>query len=164
MKNKELSKERKKYLKKLKIEKISILLTQIFLLIGLLLTWEILANKNIIDSFITSQPSRILDTLLNLTSNDLIRHIYVTAYETVVGFLIGTILGFFVAVVLWWSDFLKKVLEPYLVVLNSLPKVALGPIIILWVGARYFCYNFYGCCNFTCCNNIRSVKWFYKNR
>ena len=135
MENEKISEERKQYLKKNKRRKIAILLTQIFVLLVILFTWELLANFKIIDSFITSQPSRILNTFLNLGSNDLIIHIGVTFYETIVGFLIGTILGFIIAVILWWSDFLKRVAEPYLVVLNSLPKVALGPIIILWVGA-----------------------------
>ena len=97
--------------------------------IGILITflgiWELLANNNIIDSFITSQPSRIWKTLTNLGANDLIKHIQVTTYETVVGFLLGTGMGIIIAIILWWSGFLAKVSEPYLVVLNSLPKVAL---------------------------------------
>lgn len=135
MKNSSLSNERKLYLKKLKREKFLVVLTQILLLVGFIAVWEILARLNIIDSFITSQPSRILNTLINLTSNDLLHHIGVTTYETVVGFLLGTGLGIIIAIILWWSKFLEKVLEPFLVILNSLPKVALGPIIILWVGA-----------------------------
>lgn len=135
MKNSSLSNERKLYLKKLKREKFLVALTQILLLVGFIAVWEILANLNVIDSFITSQPSRILNTLINLTSNDLLHHIGVTTYETVVGFLLGTGLGIIIAIILWWSKFLEKVLEPFLVILNSLPKVALGPIIILWVGA-----------------------------
>lgn len=135
MKNSNLSNERKLYLKRLKKEKISILVTQVLILVGFIALWEILANLNIIDSFITSQPSRILNTLINLSSNDLLHHIWVTTYETVVGFLLGTILGIVIAIILWWSKFLEKVFEPFLVILNSLPKVALGPIIILWVGA-----------------------------
>lgn len=135
MDKKEISFERKSYLKKIKQKKYLVLLTQLCILIGFLALWEFLANKNIIDSFITSQPSRILKTFMNLTSNDLLKHIWVTTYETIVGFLLGTFLGIIIAIVLWWSDFLSKVAEPYLVVLNSLPKVALGPIIIIWVGA-----------------------------
>lgn len=133
--NKLISEERKKYLKSIKRKKYLILLTQILILIAFLGIWEWMANKNIIDSFITSQPSRIFDTFMNLSSNDLLKHIGVTVYETIVGFLLGTILGIIIAIILWWSDFLSKVAEPYLVVLNSLPKVALGPIIIIWVGA-----------------------------
>lgn len=135
MKNKEISLERKAFLKKQKIEKILVILTQIFIVVSIIVFWEILANMNIIDSFITSKPSRILNTFMNLTSNDLITHIKVTTYETIVGFILGTLIGSIVAIVLWWSKFLEKVLEPFLVVLNSLPKVALGPIIILWVGS-----------------------------
>lgn len=133
--NKLISEERKKYLESIKRKKYLILLTQILILTTFLGIWEWMANKNIIDSFITSQPSRIFDTFMNLSSNDLLKHIGVTVYETIVGFLLGTILGIIIAIILWWSDFLSKVAEPYLVVLNSLPKVALGPIIIIWVGA-----------------------------
>ena len=130
-----LSKERKQYLNKRKKEKILVLITQILILVAFLGIWELLANKEIIDSFITSKPSRIYQTFLNLSSNNLLKHIGVTVYETVVGFLLGTTIGIIVAVILWWSKFLSKVAEPYLVVLNSLPKVALGPIIIIWVGS-----------------------------
>lgn len=130
-----ISKERKKYLKNIKKKKYLVLVTQIFILILFLGLWEFLANKDIIDSFITSQPSRVFDTLINLGSNDLAKHIGVTVYETIVGFLFGAMMGIIIAIILWWSDFLSKVSEPYLVVLNSLPKVALGPIIIIWVGA-----------------------------
>ena len=135
MKDNTISKERKIYLRNLKKQKIQILLTQILIIIGFLALWEFLANKNIIDSFITSKPSRILNTFMNLSQNDLLKHILVTTYETVVGFLIGTTLGILIAIILWCSDFLAKVSEPFLVVLNSLPKVALGPVIIIWVGA-----------------------------
>ena len=135
MKDNTISKERKLYLRNLKKQKIQVLLTQVLIIIGFLALWEFLANKNIIDSFITSKPSRILNTFMNLSQNDLLKHILVTTYETVVGFLIGTTLGILIAIILWWSDFLAKVSEPFLVVLNSLPKVALGPVIIIWVGA-----------------------------
>lgn len=130
-----ISKERKEYLKKNKNQKRKVIITQILILIAFLGIWEILADTQIIDSFITSSPSRILKTFMDLGSNDLIHHIGVTVYETVVGFLLGTVIGIIVAILLWWSNFLAKVAEPYLVVLNSLPKVALGPVIIIWVGA-----------------------------
>lgn len=120
-----ISNERKKYLKSKRRNKTLIFLTQIGILIGFIILWETLANANIIDSFIMSKPSRIIETFSNLASNDLIKHLWVTVYETLVGFLLGTILGSFVAILLWWSPFLSKVLEPFLVVLNSLPKVAL---------------------------------------
>lgn len=105
------------------------------ILFTIIVLWEVLANLNIIDSFITSQPSRILNTFMNLFSNDLLKHLGVTLYETIIGFIGGTLLGIAISIILWLSKFLSKVFEPFLVVLNSLPKVALGPIIIIWVGS-----------------------------
>ena len=105
-----------------------------FLLIMIVL-WEVLARLGIIDGFLMSQPSRILRTLANWQNNNLPHHIAVTLLETVIGFTLGVFIGIFVAFVLWWSDFLAKIADPYLVVLNALPKIALGPVIIIWVGA-----------------------------
>ena len=139
MQKKNNSEERKRYLRKNTITKVSIIVTQITLVILFIILWELLANKGIIDSFITSQPSRMLKTFMNLSENDLLLHLGVTCYETIVGFLSGTALGIIIAIILWSSKFLSKVSEPFLVVLNSLPKIALGPVIIIWVGARHFC-------------------------
>lgn len=130
-----MSDERKRYLRKVKMQKVIILGSQVLLLIAFLGLWEFAADKGMIDSFITSSPSRIAKTFANFSSNNLFEHIKVTCYETVVGFTLGTVMGLIIAIILWWSKFIAKVLDPYLVVLNSLPKVALGPIIIIWVGA-----------------------------
>lgn len=135
MKDNNISNDRKKYLQKLKRDKISVIVVQIALVLGLIVLWEVLANAKIIDSFIMSQPSRIWDTLVNLSSNGLLTHIGITCFETIVGFLSGAILGVVIAIVLWWSNFISKVFDPFLVILNSLPKTALGPVIIVWVGA-----------------------------
>jgi len=133
--NEKISDERKLYLKKQKKNKFLVFFTQIGILIAFIVIWEIAANKEWIDSFIMSQPSKIWNTIVNLSSNDLLEHIGVTVFETLVGFCVGTFLGIIIAIVLWWSSFLSKVAEPFLVVLNSLPKIALGPVIIIWVGA-----------------------------
>ena len=156
--NKLISKERKEYLKNIKKEKYLVLLAQISILIGFLLLWEVLANKGIIDSFITSQPSRILKTFMNLTSNDLLKHIGVTVYETVIGFSLGTVLGIIIAIILWWSNFLSKVSEPYLVVLNSLPKVALRTNYNYLGRSRNSSYYSHGSSNFINCNYFRKSK------
>lgn len=148
-----ISKERKQYLKSKKYKQYMVWLTQIVILVGFLAIWEVLANKNIIDSFITSQPSRIWNTFMNLGSNDLMKHIGVTVYETVVGFLIGTGLGIIIAIILWWSDFLSKVLEPYLVVLNSLPKVALRTNYYYMGRSRNTSYYCNGSCYIFNCNH-----------
>ena len=160
MKNK-ISQERKKYLKKVKIKKLLVVATQLTILIGFLVIWEALANAKIIDSFITSQPSRIWSTFTHLTSNDLLKHVKVTVYETIVGFGLGTLMGVAIAIILWWSKFLAKVSEPFLVVLNSLPKVALGPIIIIWVRIRNPCNHNDGNFNFLnsyCARTFSSTK------
>ncbi len=134
IKNK-ISKDRKDYLQKQKRNKVLIYLTQISLLVVLLISWELLAKYNIIDSFMTSSPSGIMETLFSFNNREILNHIFVTVYETVIGFVLGTLIGILIAIILWYSKFISKVLDPYLVILNSLPKVALGPIIILWVGA-----------------------------
>jgi len=130
------SPEHKNYLKKQKNKKIIILTSQILFLVIFLALWEILARLNIIDSFIMSSPSIIFNKMIDLfKTGNLIYHIGVTLYEAILGFVIATSLGTLIAILLWWSDYLRKVLEPYIVVLNSLPKIALGPIIIIWFGA-----------------------------
>ena len=159
-----MSKERKQYLKKVRQKKYLVLFTQIAILVAFLGLWEWMANANIIDSFITSKPSRILETFMNLSSNDLMRHIGVTTYETIVGFLLGTFLGIVIAILLWWSDFLSRVAEPYLVVLNSLPKVALRTYYNYLGRCRNTCNYNYGNYDFFNCYNIREFKWIYENR
>jgi NitT/TauT family transport system permease protein len=131
----DISPERDQYLKKKKQRKRIILICQIGILILFIAQWEISARLGWIDSFILSQPSRIWQTYVNMAQNDLLMNIGVTVYETLVGFFLGVIFGTLLAVILWWSDFISKVSEPYLVVLNSLPKIALGPVIIVIVGA-----------------------------
>lgn len=162
--NENISKDRKKYIRKIKIRKLEILFTQITIIIAFIAIWEILANKGKIDSFIMSQPSRILKTFLNLTSNNLLEHLKITIIETLLGFSIGVILGFIIAIILWWSPFISKVSEPFLVVLNSLPKIALGPVIIIWVGAGMSAIITVRSINFINCNSLEIIEWIYCNR
>lgn len=125
MHDKFISLDRKKYLRKIKMDKLFVFFTQIGIIAAFIILWEVLANLKVIDSFITSKPSRIFQTFMNLSSNNLLMHLGVTFYETIIGFLSGTILGILIAIILWLSKFLSKVFEPFLVILNSLPKVAL---------------------------------------
>ena len=132
----DLSPERKAYLKRQKREKISVFAIQWSILIAFFALWEAAARLGWIDSFLTSQPSRMWQTLKSLYQDgQIFVHVGVTCLETVIGFLLGTVLGTFIAVLLWWSPFLNRVMQPYLIVLNSLPKIALGPVIIIWFGA-----------------------------
>lgn len=130
------SKEHKEYIKKIKINKILIFLVQITIITGLTIIWQFLADKQIINTFITSSPKEVIKTLINLyNQNNIFNHIYITIYETFISFILGTIIGTLIAIILWWNEFIAKVMDPYLTILNSLPKVALGPIIIIWAGA-----------------------------
>ena len=135
MKSNAVLSEREVYLKKLQRRKRLILTAQVGLLVVLVALWEIMAQLGVIDSFITSQPSRVVKTIINLSSNDLLMHLGVTCTETIIGFVSGVLLGLVIASVLWWFKTFSQIFEPYLVILNSLPKIALGPIIIIWVGA-----------------------------
>lgn len=129
--------EYKQYLKKIKRNKILVLITQILILLFLIFIWEFLSSKHIINAFIYSSPSRVVKTIIDLyKTNNLFNHIWVTIYETVISFSLATVLGTIIAIILWYSKFLYKVMDPYLTVLNSLPKVALGPIIIIICGAN----------------------------
>lgn len=132
-----MSDERKKYLRKLKLRKIFIVVCQLSLLIGFITIWELLAKYEIINTFIFSSPSRILNTLISLyKDNNLFIHIYTTSFEVIVSFLLSTILGFLIALILYIFPTLKKILDPFITMINSLPKVALGPLIIIWMGAN----------------------------
>lgn len=131
------SNEHKFFLKKIKRKKFLITLSQILILITLLFTWELLAYFNIINTFISSSPSRIVNTIIDLhNQGNLYNHIWITIYETIISFGLGTIIGILIAILLWWNNFIYKVIDPYLTVINSLPKVALGPIIIIFFGAN----------------------------
>lgn len=164
MRNKNISEDRKKYLRKIYIQKASILITQISLVIFFIVMWEVLADKQIIDSFIMSQPSRMVESFINLSHNGLLKHVIVTCSETLAGFLLGTFLGSFIAILLWWSNFLSKVSEPFLVILNSLPKVALRTSNNNMGRFRNASNNCNGTCNIVSSYNTRNFKRIYRNR
>ena len=131
-----LSPYRRRYLAAIRRKERFISVMRYLICILLLLLWEGAARIGLIDPFITSSPCRVAATIGRLFSaGDLFLHIGTTLFETVAGFLLGTLLGTLLAALLWWSDTLCKILDPYLVVLNALPKIALGPILIVWLGA-----------------------------
>ncbi len=127
----------KQYLKNEKMKKTIILLSQIFIFIILIVSWELLSKYGLINSFITSSPSNIIKTIGTLYSkNNLFIHVNTTVIEIIVSFLITCILSILMAIILYSNNFIYKIIEPYLLMFNSLPKVALGPIIIIWIGAN----------------------------
>lgn len=131
-----MTEEHKQFLVKLRRRKILTVSLQIGVLALFLGLWEIIAHFEIVDPFIISSPSRIVKIIIRLhEQNNLYQHIWATLYETMLGFLISTFLGTLIAIILWWSNLIRDVAEPYLITLNALPKIALGPIIIIWAGA-----------------------------
>lgn len=130
------SKEHLMYLGHLERREKFVCVMRYALLVFCLAAWELGARFGVIDPFIVSSPSRVAATIARLySSGELFRHIGTTLAETVAGFTLGTFFGTAIAVLLWWSPTLTNILDPYLVVLNALPKIALGPILIVWVGA-----------------------------
>ena len=130
------SDEHKNFLKKIKINNFWIRFFQIFILVFFIILWQLLADLKLINTFISSSPKLVLNTIISLyNEGNLFKHIWITIYETIISFSLGTIIGTIIATILWWNKFIAKILDPYLTILNSLPKVALGPIIIIWAGA-----------------------------
>ena len=131
-----MSKEHILYLNKLKKNKYIVLFFQIFIFVFFIFIWQILADKEIINTFIFSSPKKVLMTIIDLYNRyNLLSHIGTTIYEVIISFSIATILGIIIATILWFNKTIYKIVEPYLTILNSLPKVALGPIIIIWFKA-----------------------------
>lgn len=131
-----LSAGQKHFIQKLQRHRTAVCSARICILILFLLIWEICADYGIIDSFIFSSPSRIAKCFFEMTKDrSIFLHTGVTLYETIVSFLLVTVIGILAAILLWYSRSLSEILEPYLVVLNSLPKSALAPLLIVWLGA-----------------------------
>lgn len=127
---------REAYLAGIRRRRAAITAARLMILVLFIIVWEAASQTGIVNSFIFSSPSRVFQTIIRLQRNgELLYHIGVTMGETVLGFTIGTLLGTLIAALLWWSPTLETVLDPYMVVLNALPKIALGPILIVWVGA-----------------------------
>ena len=133
----EISRQQKQYLARQKKEKNIILAARTLLFVLFMGLWEISSDLGWIDSFIFSSPSLIAKTFLSMCRDQsLFSHIGVTLTETLVSFFFVVILGVGTAILLWCSPKTSRILEPYLVVLNSLPKSALAPLLIVWLGAN----------------------------
>ncbi len=129
------SPEHRLYLRSVKRKSLFINIARIAVLFLFLFIWELSARMEWINPFISSSPSRVAKTVGELYKNgSLFHHVGVTLRETLAGFFIAVFLGYFIALLLWWSDAFRRISEPYFVVLNALPKIALGPLIIIWCG------------------------------
>lgn len=123
------------YVRKHKVRNRRIRILQFIILISFILLWEVSTRLGIVNSFIFSSPSRVSKTIYQMSLNgELFYHVGITLLETLVSFFLVNAVGLVIAVILWWNDSISKVLEPYLIVLNSLPKSALAPVFIVWLG------------------------------
>ena len=129
--------QQEEYVRTQRIKRRAIISVRFFILLFFLIQWELTAQYGIIDSFFFSSPGRIIKTIIKLSLDySLFRNIAVTLVETLVSFFLVIVLGFLSAMALWLKPCISEVLEPYLVVLNSLPKSALAPLFIVWLGAN----------------------------
>ena len=129
-----ISKERKTYLKRIKRDKLFITISRILILVIFLFLWEILSRLKVIDTFMFSSPSKIINTIIN--TDNILLHVLTTLKEIIISFILGNIIGFIISSILWFNKKLSLILDPYLTIINSLPKVALGPLIIILFGAN----------------------------
>lgn len=132
-----MSDEHKRYLKKIKYQSITTLSFQILIFIILIFLWQVLTDLKVLDSFILSSPKRVINTIILLyKSNNLFIHIYTTFIEIFISFFISMFISIFLASILWFFPKIAKIIDPYLTIINSLPKIALGPIILIWFGTN----------------------------
>lgn len=135
MKKENISREHLLYLRGVRRKSIFVNIVRLAILLLFLTIWELSAQFTWVNPFITSSPSRIAKTIVDLYKDgSLFHHVGTTLWETLAGFFIAVVLGYTIALVLWWSDAVRRITEPYFVVLNALPKIALGPLIIIWCG------------------------------
>ncbi|MFZ3589354.1 ABC transporter permease [Bacillus sp. DJP31] len=126
------------YLMTLNKEKRWVRFYQLLIFILFFGLWELSSQLHWIDPLLFSSPTKIFDLFLSkLADGSLIGHTSVTLFETVLGFILGTVMGTVIAAILWWSPMFSKIVDPYLVIFNALPKVALGPILIVALGPGF---------------------------
>jgi len=127
------------YKNKQKREKKIVITWQLIIFIGFFSVWELASSLYWIDPLIFSSPSKIIGLMMDkFADGSMFIHLQVTLFETILGFIIGTIAGIIIATSLWASIRFSRIMDPYLVIMNAMPKVALGPIIIVALGPGYF--------------------------
>jgi NitT/TauT family transport system permease protein len=125
------------YIKKYNRHKLFVKTIQLLILLTFIILWELLSKYKIINPFIFSSPSKIISTISNLiNTNQLWINISTTLLEILISFVIGFVLSFVIALLMYLFKTLAEINDPFLTILNSLPKVALGPILIIWFGAN----------------------------
>ncbi len=132
-----MSKEQLEYLNSIKRSKIFVKVIQCLIVISFFGIWELSSRFGFINSFVFSRPSEVFYTIYELiVSGELFRHLFTTLIEVFISFGLGMSLGLLIAIILYMIPVVNKILDPFLVMLNSLPKVAIGPMLIIWSGAN----------------------------
>ena len=136
----------RQYLRNVRLRRRLILASQFVLLVLFLVAWEVAPRAHWVNPMLTSYPSAIGPTFVSLVrgagnEGNILDHTWLTLFRSVLGFTVSMALGVGFAVVLWWSGFLQRVLDPFLVVANALPKIALVPIFYIWLGATNSIYG-----------------------
>jgi NitT/TauT family transport system permease protein len=120
----------------MKLERSGALIVQAALIAAFLAAWEVAASKHWVNGQFFGSPSGIVTSLLrSINDGSLMRDAGLTVYETIAGFVLGTIVGTVIGLLLWYSRFAARVIEPIAVAMNGIPKIALAPLIIIWLGA-----------------------------
>lgn len=131
-----VSQEQKDFLQNVKRTQNKVRTLQIFVVLFFLAFWQICSSTKIINPFIFSSPSRILVTLWDMLKTGFIfPHVGITLAETFLSFILVLAISIGGSILLWWNKTFSSVMEPFLVVLNSLPKSALAPLLLVWFGA-----------------------------
>ena len=126
------------FIKNIRKNKRVVLISRIVIAVAVVLGWEVTTQAGLIDSFIFSSPSRIVKCFIELTQDGMIfRHMGITVAETLIAFLIVIVFAITIAILMWRFEIIFKVMEPYIVLLNSIPKSALAPLLIVWLGNNF---------------------------
>lgn len=133
-----VSLEQAAFLRKQRNDRLQIRTIQWMLFAVFLISWELASDFGCINSFIFCSPSIIGSCFIQMLRDGMLfQHIGITLLETIISFCIVILVSILIAIALWWNPKLSKIVEPYMVILNSLPKSALAPILIVWLGANY---------------------------
>ena len=133
-----VSPEQAAFLRKQRNDRLQIRTIQWMLFAIFLISWELASDFGCINSFIFCSPSIIGSCFIQMLRDGMLfQHIGITLLETIISFCIVILVSILIAIALWWNPKLSKIVEPYMVILNSLPKSALAPILIVWLGANY---------------------------
>lgn len=125
------------YLKRMRLRRFWLCFAQAAVLLGFIGLWQFAAQTRLIDPFITSHPAVIAQKIWELIKDgSLLHHLGITVMETLLAFVLGTVAGIVLAAMFWWWRFFSDVSDPYIVILNATPKIALGPVFIVWLGAN----------------------------